>query len=338
MHHLIGDHAAAELMNIEIQAFLEGQDQSLPTPWPFQDLVAQVHLKSSPEAHDHFFKEMLADVNEPMLPFGLSGVYNNGSKDSESHQMLPENLNIHLHSHAKWLGISMASLCHIAWAQVLGQTSRQEHVVFGTVLSGQLQAAGVSDQAMGLSINMLPFHCDMDNHDIQRCIQETHSSLAALLEHEHTSLALAQQCSRVPPGMLPFSGLLNYWHTSLPSCSSSRETGTEFWSQEEHVHYPGIKFLGGQECTNYPFTLSIEDFGMHLGLTVQVMHPVNLDCVRGYMQQTLESLVNALECKLDLPVSHLQVLPTEKRNLLLRTWNVMQQAHPEQHCVHHLFE
>ncbi|KAF9901624.1 hypothetical protein EC991_005847, partial [Linnemannia zychae] len=338
LHHLTGDHDSAEEMNIEIKAFMDGLDDSLQPPRPFRELIAQSCLKSSHEVDERFFKEMLEDIDEPTLPFGLSEVYNGGTEVTESHQLLPQSLNTRLRKQAKKLGVGLATLCHVAWAQVLAHTSGQHRIVFGTVLFGRMQANGGSGNAsLGLSINTLPFRCDIDERGVRECIQNTHSRLIALLEHEHASLAMAQQCSSVPAGTPLFSGLLNYRHTSLPS-DGSTTSGTEFLSEEERFQYPGVELLSSQERTNYPFSMSVEDFGSALGLTAQVVQPLNPTQICCYMQEALVSLANALESNPSMPVSHLEVLPFEDRQMLLQEWNTTQGDYPTDLCLHHLFE
>ncbi|MCG1055178.1 hypothetical protein KQH49_09595, partial [Mycetohabitans sp. B5] len=127
-----------------------------------------------------------------------------GSDVSESHRMLPPALNDRLRAHAKRLGVSLASLCHLAWAQVLARASGQPRVVFGTVLFGRMQAGSGADRAMGLFINTLPLRVDLDG-SVETAVHATHARLAVLLEHEHASLALAQRCSGVPAGTPLFS-------------------------------------------------------------------------------------------------------------------------------------
>ncbi|KAF9292219.1 hypothetical protein BGZ68_009810, partial [Mortierella alpina] len=112
----------------------------------------------------------------------------------------------------------------------------------------------------------------------------------------------------------------------------------EFTAKEERVNYEGIHFLGGQERTNYPFTLSVEDFGQALGLTAQVFQPVDPADVCRYMQQALHSLVSALESVPDMAASDLDVLPLDERTKLLQQWNATNSPYPDHLCIHALFE
>ncbi|KAF9279474.1 hypothetical protein BGZ68_007892, partial [Mortierella alpina] len=200
----------------------------------------------------------------------------------------------------------------------------QQRVVFGTVLFGRLQVATSSDRAMGLFINVLPMRVDLDCQSIEESVHSTHSRLAALLEHEHASLALAQRCSSVTAGVPLFSSLLNYRHNAAPSV-------------DEQVS-PGMKVLESQERSSYPFCLSVEDYGTTLGVTTQAIQPFDADRVCGYMQEALESLVGALENGSDTPVGKLEVLPKEERQLLLNDWNSTRDNYSENSCLHHLFE
>ncbi|KMW72304.1 hypothetical protein TI10_15140 [Photorhabdus luminescens subsp. luminescens] len=324
LHHLIGDHTTLEVMNSEVQAFLTGRIDSLPAPVPFRHLVAQARQRISQAEHTRFFTDMLAEVDEPTLPFGLVEAHHDGSQVTESHRMLTAGLNDRLRGQARRLGVSVAALCHLAWAQVLSHTSGQKQVVFGTVLFGRMQAGEGSDSGMGLFINTLPLRLDIDNTSVRDSVRTAHSRLAGLLEHEHASLALAQRCSGVANGTPLFNALLNYRHNTQPV------------TPDEIVS--GVEFLGAQERTNYPFVLSVEDGGSDLGLTAQVVQPFDPERICGYMQQALASLVDALEQAPDMPVQQLEILPATERTLLLKTWNATETAYPERLCIHQLFE
>ncbi|NHB98879.1 condensation domain-containing protein, partial [Photorhabdus stackebrandtii] len=250
--------------------------------------------------------------------------HRDGSQVTEFHRMLPAELNARLRQQAQQLGVSLATLCHLAWAQVLSRTSGQEKVVFGTVLFGRMAAGAGMDNGLGLFLNTLPLRLDIDNTPVRESVQQAHTRLAGLLAHEHASLVLAQQCSGIDNTGPLFSALLNYRHNVVSALS------------DEGLN--GVEFMGGQERTNYPFTLSVEDFGDALGLTAQVVEPFDPARICGYMRQALESLAAALAHTPDRPVGALDILPAAERTLLLKTWNATETLYPEDLYIHQLFE
>ncbi|MDN7742130.1 amino acid adenylation domain-containing protein [Burkholderia gladioli] len=324
LHHLIGDHSTMEILHREVQAILAGRADQLSPPQPFRHLVAQAHLGVSQQEHEAFFRAMLADVEEPTLPFGLTEVHLDGSRVIEAQRMLPQALNDRLRAQARRLGVSLASLCHLAWAQVLARASGQDRVVFGTVLFGRMQGGAGADQAMGLFINTLPLRVDLDDTGVEQAVHDTHALLASLLDHEHASLALAQRCSGVPAGSPLFSALLNYRHNVVAVEQENAESG--------------IDFLHGEERTNYPLTLAVEDFGNALGVTTQVVDRLDAERVGNYLVQALESLAEALDRTPALPVRQLEILPPEERALLLDAWNPGRDTPAEASCVHRHIE
>jgi len=323
LHHLIGDHTTLETTFNETKAFMDGLGHTLSAPQPFRNLIAQVKVSQNQEDHERFFREMLMDIDTPSLPFGLKDVHGQGHNVATSYQLLPQDLNDRLRRQAKQLGVSVASLCHLAWAQVISKTSGEDRVVFGTVLFGRMNSGQGSDSAMGLFVNTLPLRVDLAG-TVHESVLRLHERLASLLDHEHASLVLAQRCSNIPQGAPLFSAILNYRHNATSSDTSSI--------------MESIEFLESQERTNYPFTLSVEDFGGSLGLTANVVQPFSPTRVCGYMQQVLESLVHALEHAPDMITHELNILPDEEQELLIQTWNATEQDYPDHMCIHHLFE
>ncbi|MGR9404813.1 non-ribosomal peptide synthase/polyketide synthase (plasmid) [Rhizobium leguminosarum] len=326
-HHLIGDHTTAEVMHAEVWAVLDGRAHELAAPQPFRNLVAQARLGMDAKAHEAFFREMLADIDEPTLPFGLSEVYGDGRGSREARRMLPQALNDRLRHQARRLGVSLASLCHLAWAQVVALSSGREQVVFGTVLFGRMHAGAGADRAMGLFINTLPVRLDLDGTGVEESVRIAHARLAELLSHEHASLALAQRCSDIAAPAPLFSALLNYRHNT-PAMAGVGTSDV----------LSGMDWLGGEERTNYPLTLSVDDFGQELGLTADAVEPISADRICGYMQRALEQLVDALEQAPDRPVRELDILPAEERSYLLEELNRTEADYPLDLCVHELFE
>ncbi|MGA7439370.1 MAG: amino acid adenylation domain-containing protein, partial [Luteibacter sp.] len=295
-HHLIDDVSSLQVLYAEVIALATGEGPDLPAPLPYRNMIAQVRLGVGEEAHAAFFRDQLADIDEPTLPFGLTGDHLDSSAVSKSQRSLPETLNQRLRDHARRQGVSLASLCHLAWAQVLARTSGRETVVFGTVLFGRMQAGDGADRAMGLFINTLPLRFDLGDTPIVECVREAHDRLANLLGHEHASLALAQRCSGVAVPAPLFSALLNYRHHASVTENASGQLA-------------GVEWLGSDARNNYPFALAVEDFGESLGLTAQIVEPLSAERVCAYMQQALESLVDALDTAPRRPVRQLEVLP-----------------------------
>ncbi|WP_458391253.1 amino acid adenylation domain-containing protein [Sinorhizobium medicae] len=326
-HHLIGDHTTAEVMHAEVRAVLQGRAHELAAPQPFRNLVAQARLGMDAKAHEAFFREMLADIDEPTLPFALSEVYGDGRGSREARRMLPQALNDRLRHQARRLGVSLASLCHLAWAQVVALSSGREQVVFGTVLFGRMHAGAGADRAMGLFVNTLPLRLDLDETGVEESVRIAHARLAELLSHEHASLALAQRCSDIAAPAPLFSALLNYRHNT-PAMAGEGTSDV----------LSGMEWLGGEERTNYPLTLSVDDFGQELGLTADAVEPISADRICGYMQRALEQLVDALEQAPDRPVRELDILPAEERSYLLEELNRTETDYPSDLCVHALFE
>ncbi|WP_457798155.1 AMP-binding protein [Methylocystis sp. S23] len=157
----------------------------------------------------------------------------------------------------------------------------------------------------------------------------THAQLARLLRHEHASLARAQRCSGVPASAPLFTALLNYRH--IAAVGDAGAPAREVWA--------GIEFLKGEERTNYPLVLSVDDLGEGFALTAQVRSPtVDPGRVCAYMHLALERLAEALERAPATPLLGVEVLPDDERRRLLYDWNATAADYPRDKCVHDLFE
>ncbi|NWD72414.1 hypothetical protein HX870_32945, partial [Pseudomonas gingeri] len=309
-HHMVLDHTALDVVRHEIQVHLLGQAAQLGSPVPYRNYVAQARLGLSHEEHEVFFRDMLGDIDEPTLPFGLQDVQGDGQVIEESTRVLPEALSLRLRAGARQLGVSAASLHHLAWAQVLGKVSGKQDVVFGTVLMGRMQGGEGAERALGMFINTLPLRVAVGGQGVRAGVKATHARLTALLGHEHASLALAQRCSGVVAPTPLFSALLNYRHSAVGHVS---EQATQAWQ--------GIETLSSEERTNYPVTLNVDDLGEGFSLNVQAAAGIDAQRVCAYMQAALTHLVEALESAPDSAVRDLPVLPEAEREQLLRGFN-----------------
>jgi non-ribosomal peptide synthetase component F len=178
-----------------------------------------------------------------------------------------------------------------------------------------------------LFINTLPVRIRVGEEGVEGSVRRMHGMLADLLRHEHASLALAQRCSGVPAPRPLFTALLNYRH--------SREVREETEVKEA---WEGMEWLRGEERTNYPFILSVDDFGEGFLLTAQTVASVGPKRVCEFMSRAVEELVSALEREPWRGLCTLDVLPGEEREQVLEKWNETEEEYEREKCVHELFE
>ena len=326
LHHLVGDHSTLDVLREEVRQLFAGRTDLAP-PQPFRRLVARIRRGLSAQEHERFFRDMLGDVTEPTLPFGLADLHDAAPVGMVS-LPLSASLNGRLRAQARRLGVGVASLCHLAWGQVLARSSGQEQVVFGTVLFGRMQA-GEASQGVGLFINTLPLRLDLGAVGAEEAVRQTHTRLTELLVHEHASLALAQRCSGVDASTPLFSSLFNYRHQVAVN-------GDEVAVDDDPME--GVLFLGDEVRNNYPLTLSVEDFGNALAVTTLARDPLSPARICDYMRQALESVADALEREPGRAMRGLEVLPDTERRLLLDTWNTALAPSAQDISVHAMFE
>jgi len=327
-HHMALDHSALDVVRHELLACLTGQAQSLGRPVPFRNYVAQARLGISETEHEAFFREMLGDIVEPTLPYGLQDVQGDGLGIAELSLPVNPLLGQRLRAQARQLGVSVASLFHLGWAQVLAVLTGKQNVVFGTVLMGRMQGAEATERALGIFINTLPLRVDVDTQGVRAAVEATHKRLTTLMRHEHAPLALAQRCSGVVAPTPLFSALLNYRHSHTAATASA----------ETLAAWEGISTISSEERTNYPLTLSIDDFGDAFSLTLLATTEVDPQRICDYLHCALESLVLALEQAPDTALNQLPILPTSEREQVLLAFNATHADYPATLTIAQRFE
>ncbi|PHM69613.1 non-ribosomal peptide synthetase [Xenorhabdus sp. KJ12.1] len=329
-HHLVCDNMTLTLIMDEIQQLLQkqtvqGQAIELTPPLLYHNFIAQT-LNVPDSVHEDYFRQQLADIDEPTAPFGLLNVQGNGTDVTESRLSLDKTLAHTLRAQARRLGISASVLFHVACAQVLAKICGQEKVVFGTVLLGRLHGSADADQMMGMLINTLPIRVSLSNFSVLEVVQATAKNLANLLEHEQAPLALAQNCSGVIPPMPLFSVLFNYRH------------GSSIPAEAEKRVWKGIRLLASVERTNYPITLSVDDTEDGFTLVAQSVAGAEPCRLVNYLHTALSELVNTLMTEPQRPALDLSILPAAERQLLLENFNATQADFPQDTLIHELFE
>ncbi|MCP1462319.1 amino acid adenylation domain-containing protein [Pseudomonas sp. S3E17] len=305
-HHLIGDHSTLEMLHEEVTQILAGNARTLGTARPFRNLIAQTFLEEDSERHEVFFREQLADIHEPALPYGIAQLKTQDI--AEFRLALEPALLERLSLQARRLGVGLSSLCHLAWGLVVARTSGSDTVVFGTVLLGRLSTQEHSERTMGLFINTLPLRLELQDMAVDAAVRQAHANLTALLRHEHAPLALAQSCSGIAVPAPLFSALLNYRHGAMTA--TGNDSGV-----------PDVEWLGSSAGATYPFCLTIEDYGQSLELIAHVASPISPARTCEHMRSALEQLADALGHGEPTRMDQLHILQDHERVQVLQAWN-----------------
>ncbi|WP_446326857.1 amino acid adenylation domain-containing protein [Burkholderia pseudomallei] len=323
-HHLSIDHTTLERVIEEARAIGQGRVEDLPRPAPFRNFVAQARLGVSEADHEAYFRAKLGDIDEPTAPFGLLSVQGDGREIAEAARTLKPELSGALRGHARRLGVSAASMMHVAWGLVLSRTTGRQDVVFGTVLFGRMQGGAQSDRALGLFINTLPVRMRVAQTGVEASVKGTHAQLAELMRHEHAPLVLAQRCSGVPAQTPLFTSLLNYRY-SKPKVAAA------------HIA-DGIELLDGHERTSYPLSVTVDDHERDFTIVAKVCERIGPQRVCELMELALEQLTRALSANPGGELAELDVLPAAERTQVLHGWNETGRAYARDACLHQLFE
>ncbi|MEU3491848.1 amino acid adenylation domain-containing protein [Streptomyces massasporeus] len=282
VHHVVMDHTTLEVLLGDIRAFLAGREQELPEPLPFRDFVAQARAEAERGDSERYFAELLADVTEPTAPYGLVDVRGDGMDAAEAQLAFSPELTRRVREVSRRLGTSPATVLHVVWSRVLAAVSGRDDVVFGTVLFGRMNAGAGADRVPGPFMNTLPVRVRTDELGVREAVSALRGQLAGLLEHEHASLAVAQQASAVPGELPLFTSILNYRHNTDQSLDDE-------WGVD------GIRTVYTHDRNNYPLTVAVDDSGDLIGLDVSAVAPADPQAVAELVETATADLVAGLE-------------------------------------------
>ena len=120
-HHLVSDHTTLEVMQAEVQAHLLGQADQLPRRclsaiWWRRRGWGSAGRSTKPSSGSCW-----GTSTSRRLPLGCWTCRATAADIEEAHAAAGQRLSRRLRAQARQLGVSAASLCHLAWAQVLAQ-------------------------------------------------------------------------------------------------------------------------------------------------------------------------------------------------------------------------
>ncbi len=335
MHHLVCDHESLETVLEEVMTILAGQPGVLRDPLPYRNHIAQALALAETSDTEAFFAEKLRGIDEPTAPFGLLNVHENGSDVNEAYQECGPELAAQIRAQARRLGVSAATLFHAAWSMVVSRTSGRSDVVFGSLFLGRLHGNAGTQQILGMFINTLPVCLRLRGLSSADLVLHVQRELVDLLTQEQASLSVAQRCSGIIGHAPLFSSLLNYRHTARDALLNYRQDN-EF--ESEVARAARVQVLAIVDRTNYPITLSIDDFGEGFGMTAMTDRRIDPRRILGYTRTALSSLIGALQADDPTPAITLKILPDDELRQLIGPFDASIGSEPDTATLHELFE
>ena len=325
-HHIASDHESLAMMCAEVKACLEAGPNEIPPSVPYRNHVAQSLALARTHDAEEFFRRKLGDIEESTAPFGVVDVHGDGSEVEHARQMIEPALAERVRAQARRYRVSVATLFHAAWGLVMAHTAGRESVVYGTVLFGRLRTGAKSRRGLGLFLSTLPFRLHLHGLTTRQLVERTQQELHELLDYEQSSLVIAQRCSGIGSSAPLFTALLNYRQTPVR---------LESWGW---AGIAGIRELVVEYRTNYPITLSVDDFGKDLEVTAQTDRRIDPRRMAAYLITGMQSLVEALERAPQTHAVSLSILPESERRQVLALFNDAGKSCPQDKLVHELFE
>ncbi|SEB05455.1 condensation domain-containing protein, partial [Alkalimonas amylolytica] len=331
-HHIISDHISLEVLMDDMSAYSQGYAERLPKAPLYREFIARTlhHLGGLDVAG--FFKEQLAVIEGPTLPFGLFDVMGDGSRVNDLNIPLSASVSAKIRELMRLHTTSPATFFHAVWALVLSACTGQQHVAFGTVFTGRMSGGQGVERAMGMLINTLPLVVSVNERPAKGFLQSVSQSLKDLMPYEQVSLSEAQSYSSIAGSLPLFNSVINYRHSI-----ASEEEPVEV---EVSPSGAGISMVEVIERTNYPLTISVNDFGEShpFSLSLQVDEALDGQTIADYAVTAISSLLSALERGDDTAVNLLNILPEQERYRQIFEMNTTALDYPQDKCIHELFE
>lgn len=326
-HHIIADNETLALVFADIHLLLQNRADALPPALPFRYFIAQQQRESQAQ-HEAFFRQQLGDFVEPAFMFDVHDTNVDRQQIRDASTTVGADITVALRSQARRQQVSVASLLHLAWGMVIGACSGRDDLVFGTVLSGRLQADADAARVPGVFINTLPVRVNLASLNVQDSLQQLHRELNALTAHEQAPLALAKRCSGVAAEVPLFNILLNCRHKPMQAEADMVAA----------LAQDGMQILSMEERTHYPVTLCVDEQEQSLQLRLQTAPEIDPQRVLRYMETALQRLVTALEQHPDVMLTALSVVPAMEQQRVLEACQSTSTIATDAALLHQRFE
>lgn len=239
---------------------------------------------------------------------------------------IPSNLNVALRQLSRIEGSTLFMVLLTAFQSLLGRYSDQIDVVVGTTIAGRTSAE--TEPLIGMFVNMLALRSDLSgNLSYRQLLGQVRETLLGAYAHQEvpferlvSELQLERNLGHSP-----------IFQVTLELQNTPQEVMTLPGLQIERMSIP-------TGTSKFDLTLSLNDTSGEMSGIIDY-NPDLFDSAT--VQRFIghyRNFLKAIASQPDMKLSEVPFLSPDEREQLLFTWNDTSRAHPQEQCMHHLFE
>ena len=335
-HHMLLDGWCTPIVYRDVvaayQALARGKSVPARQVHVYENYIAWLQQQDMEQARA-YWRQYLAPVDGPTplqidRPVQLEPVTQNGL--SELRLQFDEARTAQLQAFAKSHKTTVNTLMQLAWGYLLHRYSGENHVVFGTTISGRpAEVAGV-EEMVGLFINSIPVRVSFEHNgqipSVAQLLPQLHADFQQCVSFGHLPLTQIAQCSKVQAGVSLYDNMLVFENYPL-------DASVEVNQQQEQPDFWIDRYDSFEEA-GYRLTLSA---ALRETLNLKLRYATNIisDQAAARVMQHIETILLQLAAGQEL--SQLPMLGEDERQQL-QAWNQTESAYPQELCLHQLFE
>ncbi|QJE01527.1 amino acid adenylation domain-containing protein [Massilia forsythiae] len=328
-HHMLLDGWCTPLVYRDVleayRQLLRGQEASIQRPArPYENYIGWLQAQDR-DAARAFWREYLAPVEAP-TPLGIAhGAQAGAAGQDEQRVEIDVVGTAALQRFARRHQTTVNTVLQLAWGYLLHRYSGEQHVLFGTTISGRPPEVEGVEEMVGLFINTVPVRVSFDTDmEVGAMLESMHTAFQSSTGHGHLPLTEIAQCSRIAGGSALFDSMFVFENYPLDAAAAADGERPPFHI-EEYASF---------EETGYKLSLSAS---LRDTLVIKCRYP-RRDFEPAMIARLLRHMEHVLQ---QLPqvgaIGALSLLLPEETQQLL-AWNQSARDYPVDQCLHEMFE
>ncbi|WP_172284687.1 condensation domain-containing protein, partial [Chryseobacterium sp. LAM-KRS1] len=234
-----------------------------------------------------------------------------------------------LNTFCKDLGITLNTYIQAVWSYLLSKYNSSEEIVFGSVVSGRPAELEGIENMIGLFINTIPVRVCLDEAETPRSLlKKLHDDSIRNKGYHFNSLSEIQSLSSLG------KDLINNIIVFENHLRNDKE------EEEKTISSTGLSFEGAGifDLNNYDFNIIVipdkEEINIEFKYNSSLFHSPSIVSLISHFG----NMIDKFNASVDQPLSDIEYLGTEEKNLLLNEFNATRVVYPSDVSIISLFE